>query len=374
NYLIDDVMDTTVAVPASKCIEQVYGNDNKDNRFGMSAIKYPHVFIPIDADKAVKAGVVPENQRDMAVESINLNLQNMGSGLTSSQLMSLDIINSSIIDGWKRPCYFAMTVPESYYLGLTPYLRNTGMAYQVTPLYGLGSERDIQSATDKMYDIVMNKFRWGGIDVAKPGELYLDETVRRMVTTIRSAMVTLANDLIHEGQTALIAADNGNNSFLGKDPKQFAQDRFTRARKVLDLILAKLPTDNAPYSIQMGERIAMAYADLETYAGDKSAKDIAIKLLEKEILRFGSYARFYQTLSAVDYDRLTRYDRYIDQYYLPLLITEYKTLNEKGTEALGNKLSDMGVDLERTFGFLSQQTKKTSQPIVLQEASDSTTK
>ncbi len=365
NYFISDQVDTSMVVPVSKSIEQVYGPDHKKNRYGMSSIKYPRVFIPIDADKAVKAGVVPADRRDMVQESINLNLQTMGSGLTSSQLMSLDIINSSILDGWKRPCYFAMTVPESYYLGLTPYLRNTGMAYQVTPLYGLGAERDIQSSTDKMYDIVMNKFRWGGIDVAKPGKLYLDETVRRMVTTTRSALITLANDLIYEGVTAQRAT---GDTFMGKDAKTYAKDRFDRARKVLDLMTTKLPTDNAPYGIQMGERVAMAYAYLNEYAGDKSAGEKARKLLEQEVLRYAGYVRFYQTLSAVDYDRLTQYDKFIDQRYLPLLLQDYAEVNQAGFEALVKKVRDKGVNMERTMGFMMPQ--QASQPIELPTQAD----
>ena len=37
NYLISDEIDTTVAVPVSKCIEQVYGPDHKKNRYGMTS-------------------------------------------------------------------------------------------------------------------------------------------------------------------------------------------------------------------------------------------------------------------------------------------------------------------------------------------------
>jgi len=49
-----------------------------------------------------------------------------------------------------------------------------------------------------MYDNVMNKFKWGGVD--KPG-LYLDETVMRMCKTYRMSVFTpLARTLINEGQ------------------------------------------------------------------------------------------------------------------------------------------------------------------------------
>ena len=350
NYFADP--DTTIVVPASKSIEQVYGPDNKDNRYGVSNMRYPRVFIPIDADKAVKAGVVREQERDMVEETINLNLMNMGSGLTSSQLMCLDIINSSITQGWQRPCYFAMTVPENYYLGLTPYLRNTGMAYQVTPLKGMTQEGDILCSTDKMYNVVMNEFRWGGIDVAKPGKLYLDETIRRMVTTTRTTLLNLASDLAYEGSLAKKSLDEGNASFMGKDAKAYAADRYDKALKVLDLMMAKLPVENAPYAVQVGERIAQVYAYVGQQTGNKQAVNKAVKLLEKEIDRYAGYARYYQSLSPANYGRLTRIDQYIDKHYFPMLLQDYASLNEAGFEALLKKVEARGVNMERLMGLM----------------------
>ena len=159
-------------------------------------------------------------------------------------------------------------------------------------------------------------------------------------------------------------------TFLGKDAKAYAQDRFTRARKVLDLMTTKLPTDNAPYSIQMGERVAMAYAYLNEYAGDKSAGEKARQLLEKEVLRFADYVRFYQTLSAADYDRLTRYDKFIDRQYLPLLLQDYSEINQAGVDALVKNVQSKVVNMERTMGFMMPQ--QSQQPVAL-PATDSDT-
>jgi hypothetical protein len=353
NYFADP--DTSIVVPVSKSIEQVYGPDYKDNRYGVSNLRYPRVFIPVDAEKAIKAGVVRQDQSDAIEEVIALNLMNMGSGLTSSQLMCLDIINSSIIQGWQRPCYFAMTVPESYYLGLTPYLRNTGMAYQVTPLKGMTNEGDIMCSTDKMYDVVMKEFRWGGIDVAKPGKLYLDETVRRMVTTTRTTLLNLASDLAYEGSMATMSAENGNASFMGKDPKAYSADRFDKALKVLDLLMTKLPADNAPYAVQVGERIAQVYAFIGQQTNNKDAVNKAVKLLEKEIDRYAGYARYYQSLSPANYGRLTRIDQYIDKRYFPMLLQDYASLNEAGFEAMLKKVEARGVNMERLMSYLQTE-------------------
>ena len=73
-----------------------------------------------------------------------------------SEIASLDIINTNAREGWKRPIYFAVTVGSNYYLGLENYFSRTGLAYQVVPLNGVNNNIN----TDKMYDNMVNKFRW----------------------------------------------------------------------------------------------------------------------------------------------------------------------------------------------------------------------
>ncbi|MBR1726640.1 MAG: hypothetical protein IJ724_08355, partial [Muribaculaceae bacterium] len=283
NYFITP--DTSVRMPVIESLKHLYSKENTNKPYGMIEIRYPLCFIPDNADEAVTAGIVPAERKDMIQETNYLDLTRLGSGLTSSQVMSLDLIASSIAQGWKRPCYFAMTVPESYYLGLTPYMQNTGMAYQVTPIKtDLTKRGDIPCNTDKMYETVMTRFQWGGIDKADPGSLYLDETIRRMVTTTRTTLVSLAETLIEEGRTANAAVEAGNATFLGKDAKQYAADRFGKARKVLDLLIEKLPAKASPYAVQMGQHIAEAYASLAEYGGDQTAKQKAVELLEQEIM------------------------------------------------------------------------------------------
>ena len=318
----------------------------------MSEIRYPLCFIPVNADEAVAAGIVPAERKDMCQETIDLDLTKLGSGMTSSQVMSLDFIASSIAEGWKRPCYFAMTVPESYDLGLVPYMQNTGMAYQITPIKTDMSYRgDIPCNTDKMYENVMTKFQWGGLDKAKPGSLYLDETIRRMVTTTRTTLVSLAETLIEEGRTAQTGLEAGNANFLGKDAKSYAADRFTKARKVLDLMMEKLPAKASPYAIQMGQHIAMAYAALGDYGNDEQAKQKAIKLLEEEILRYSDYCRYYQSLSPSNYARITNADRFINERYLPSLFADYSNrVDQNKVEELAKKVQARGVNLDRIFG------------------------
>ncbi len=327
-------------VSAIESLKFTYSPEGLKNEYGIAEIRYPKVYIPVNADDAIKAGVVRAEQRDSILPSINLDLQRMGTGMTASQLMSFDIIASSIAQGWNRPCYFAMTVPNSYYLGLDPYLRLTGLAYQVTPVAS-----DIKVSTDVMYDNVVNKFLWGGLDKAKPEDIYLDETVCRMVTTMRSAMIDLATDLVSEG---MLAEDGRLAPPAGMTKEDYAKDRYTKAAHVLDLMMEKLPTATCPFSVQMGQQVSRIYYNLGKVSNNQACLDKAAKLLESEIMRYAGYLRYYQSLSPKMYDRLTNIDKFIDQQYMLDMLSDYGSqCGDEKYQELAKKLVAAGVNMDR---------------------------
>ena len=336
-------------VEALKSLEFVYGPESQNNMFGITEIRNPKVYIPVDADQAIKAGVVKEENRDQIQSSINLDLKRMGSGMNASQLMSFDLIASSIAQGWNRPCYFAMTVPNSYYLGLDPYLQLTGLAYQVTPVISDLSRGNMGVSTDVMYDNVVNKFLWGGLDTATPGSIYLDETVGRMVTTMRSAMIDLSNSLMNEG----IRAQKGEQVLpAGMTSEAYVADRFQKAGHILDLMMEKLPVSILPFAVQMGEQVAQSYYKLGEASDNKSFKEKGNKILEDEIMRYAGYLRFYQTLSASQYERLSRIDKIIDQQYMLDLLGDYgMQFSDEEYEKLASKLAATGLSMERLQAY-----------------------
>ena len=334
---------------ALKSLAQVYGPDSKNNPYGMNEIHYPRVYMPVDADQAIKAGIVRAEQRDMIEPSINLDLQRMGAGMSASQLMSFDMIASSIAQGWNRPCYFAMTVPDSYYLGLTPYLRLTGLAYQVTPINADNHRGDMGVSTDVMYDNVVNKFLWGGLDTAKPGEIYLDETICRMVTTMRSALLDLASSLTNEAQ---LADQEQLPVPEGMTREAYVADRYKKARTILDLMMTKLPTTICPFTVQMGGQVARNYYNLGKASGDSTCVARSKEILEGELLRYAGYLRFYQTLSTSQYERLTTTDKYIDQQYLLDMMSNYGSwFGDKEYEVVAQKLVNAGVNMDRLQSY-----------------------
>ena len=334
---------------AQKSLAAIYSPESKNNPYNIEEIKYPRIFIPVDADQAIKSGVVREENRDKIQQSINLDLQQMGSGMTASQLMSLDIIVNSIAQGWKRPCYFAMTVPNSYYLGLDPYLRLTGLAYQVTPLIDDDTRGDTGVSTDIMYDNVVNKFRWGGLDTATPESIYLDETVSRMVTTTRSALLDLATNLCNEGTKA----QNGELTIpAGMTQEAYVADRYKKSRTILDLMMEKLPIEISPFTVQLGAQVARVYYNLGKVSGDSTSIEKSNKLLEHEIMHYAGFVRFFQSLSPSQYDRLTNSDKYIDQQYLVTMLSDYyEQCGEQKYNEIMTKLQAAGVNIQRLQSY-----------------------
>ena len=96
---------------------------------------------------------------------------------------------------WERPMYVACTVGSDNYGSLGNNFVREGLADRITPFNT--KESGMTMDTERMYDNLMNKFRFGGLD--NP-DIYLDETVLRMCYTHRRLFATLAMQLMREGK------------------------------------------------------------------------------------------------------------------------------------------------------------------------------
>ena len=102
---------------------------------------------------------------------------------------------------WVRPLYIAMTVGSDNYGNLGNNFVQEGLVNRITPFNTKASGRRID--TDRMYDNLMNRFRFGGID---QDGIYLDETVLRMCITHRRIFSLLASQLVKEGDDTRLRA------------------------------------------------------------------------------------------------------------------------------------------------------------------------
>jgi hypothetical protein len=112
--------------------------------------------------------------------------------IMKNDLLVLDILAAN---NWTRPVYFAVTVGPDAFVGLERYFQIEGLAYHVVPYAPQSGQPRV--ATDIMYDNLMNKAKWGGLDQS---EVWMDENNMRMALTMRMQMRTLAMTLVQEGK------------------------------------------------------------------------------------------------------------------------------------------------------------------------------
>ncbi|MDL2221450.1 DUF2723 domain-containing protein [Parabacteroides sp. OttesenSCG-928-N08] len=171
------------------------------------------LMLKVDSAAAVRNGVVKPEDADYILEYMTVDLSKKAL-LGKQELIILDMLQTN---NWERPIYYAITVSPDQFVGLDPYFQQVGMAYQIVPMRVKNTVKG--SHADRMYDNVMNKFRWGGLD--KPG-VYLDENIRRMCATYRLAVFSrLAATLITEekGDMALEVLDKAMEAIPAENVK-----------------------------------------------------------------------------------------------------------------------------------------------------------
>ncbi|MBR4130068.1 MAG: DUF2723 domain-containing protein [Bacteroidaceae bacterium] len=160
-------------------------NDNPDLRF----IPTDSIVLSIDKEAVRRSGMMMAD--DSIPDKMHISLKGKRA-VYKSEMMMYEMIAQC---NWERPIYVAMTVGPDNYGHLDDYFVQEGLAYRITPFNTKKSGKDID--TEKMYENLMNRFTFGGID--KPG-IYLDETVTRMCSTHRRIFSQLATRLVQEGK------------------------------------------------------------------------------------------------------------------------------------------------------------------------------
>jgi hypothetical protein len=208
--------------------------------------------IPVDSAKVIANGTVPAELAGSIAKSVDFTIDR--NYVLKAELMILDLLATN---NWERPVYFAITVGDDSYLGLQDYFQLEGLAYRLIPVKSpsMGRGDDFGRVnTQLMYDNMMNKFKWGGVDKR---DLYMDENNIRMTMNLRSNFERLAMNLIREGKNDM-------------------------AIKAVDKCFAMLPPNNVPYNffaIQLSEAY---YRAGEFTKPDKIMADYAA-ILQKEL-------------------------------------------------------------------------------------------
>jgi len=225
----------------------------------MNYVPTKNLYIPVDKKEIIADGVVQPKDTSKIVDKVEWRLNK--NTLLKNDIMTLEILRSNL---WKRPIYFAISVAPDAYLGLNNYFQQEGLTYRLVPYVAKKSEDGLAGGvqTDIMYDNMMHKFAWGGVDKYN---VYLDENIMRMVTNLRSNFARLSSALIAEGK---------------KDS----------AVKVLDKCMDVLPEKNVPVAI-INVAIGKNYYD----AG---APDKGDKVLSRCYDVYSDQLRYYTSLDA----------------------------------------------------------------------------
>ncbi|MBX9186612.1 DUF2723 domain-containing protein [Bacteroides sp. K03] len=288
----------------------------RSDKEGLHVIPTDSIVIKIDKEAIRRSGMkIPEALGDSIPDHMNILLRddngNPKRALYKSELMMLEMLANA---NWERPMYMAITVGRENQLGMDKHFVQEGLASRFTPFETKKLEATIDS--EKMYDNLMNKFKFGGID--KPG-IYIDENVMRMCYTHRRVFAQLIEQLMKEGQ---------------KD----------KALAALDYAEKMIPAYNVPYDWQNGAvQMAEAYYQLgQTEKADKIMDALANKALE--------YMTWYLSLDDSQFFVSTREF----EYHIALLNEELKLMEKyksKLSENYSGKLDELyGMYVSRVKG------------------------
>ena len=211
--------------------------------------------LPSDTAELLRSGAVPAKYAGR-IEPLRWEIKNQG--IEKANLMVLDLLATN---DWKRPVYFVATTGTDTYVGLDKYFHQEWLAYRLLPVRAIASEQEIGDVnTALMYDNLMNKFKFGGLNNPK---VYLDENTMRMVMNLRSVYARLASALLTEGK---------------KDS----------ALKVIERCLAEMPDNTVPY-----DYFVVTLADgLYKTGNPQKAGQIAEKLITSSTAKLAYYFSF----------------------------------------------------------------------------------
>jgi hypothetical protein len=177
-------------------------SDNKESmvqyQSGESANYLPtkNFKLTVNADDVIKGGTVTADKKDQIVPEMDWTYP--GKYVTKDNLAMMDILAHN---NWKRPVYFASTVPSDNMLGLDRYLYSEGLTYRLMPFKpDTTAAPQENSNTLIMYNNMVNKYRYGNYKTAK----YLDhESLNLFYPLITRLYATLADNLLKEGHIDL---------------------------------------------------------------------------------------------------------------------------------------------------------------------------
>ena len=282
----------------------------RSDKEGLRVIPTDSIVVKIDKEAVKRSGMtIPEALGDSIPEYMHISLKGKRA-LYKSELMMLEMLANA---NWERPIYMAITVGGENRLNMDNHFVQEGLAYRFTPFdaQALGATID----SEKMYDNLINKFKFGGINKAG---IYIDENTMRMCYTHRRIFTQLITQLLKEGK---------------KD----------KALKALEYCEKMIPASNVPYDYQnSAQSMAEAYYLLGQKAkGDKIMDALANKSMEY-LIWYLSMSNQQLTISGQEF-----------MYHIYLLDEEIKIMEKYKSK----QASHYAGKLEELYSMYASRTK-----------------
>lgn len=207
-----------------------------------NSIPAKNFFMDVDTEDVISRGLIPAHLEEKVLPRMTFTVK--GGGLEKKDLMILNLIAEN---NWERPIYFNNTSLAGVGINFNNYVVQEGTTFRLLPIQSRQEEQAVD--VDKMYDNVMNKFSWRGLD---DPSIYHTEDYRNFVYNHRSSLNTLAEALIALG------------------------DR-SRAKEVIDLSLRVMPDKPVLYDFASVETVRLLFRLGEDERAMEIAEVIAVR-------------------------------------------------------------------------------------------------
>jgi Protein of unknown function (DUF2723) len=273
-----------------------------------SSVPSRKVFIPIDRQKAIANGVI--SAQDSVGATLEWSLS--GQGVTKDDIAVLDIIANNINE---RPIYFAVTARPEKMQGLNAYSQLEGLALRIIPVKTTTQEKGFgligygRVATDKIFDRITNKWRWGNFNHEKT---FIDRSYKPSTQTMQFVILRTATELVAKGDKA-------------------------KAITLIDKMFEGFPNNNFPYDGQTNY-----FLEVLLNAGGYDHAKKHIDILSQNL---AENFTFYQSLNAEQMKSFEN-DRYRDMYTLEELTKLIEKVDPAKKAELDKKFEPFGVKKE----------------------------
>ena len=258
----------------------------------VSYLPSTNLYIPVNKQRALSSGIVKPEDADKVLTKIPIKLNK--DFLTKDEIAVLDIITSNLYD---RPIYFSVTCKEDRLMGLHDYTELQGLGLRVLPvrtpsnrsffIYGSG-----RVDVDKVYDRVMNKWRWGNFDQL---DLHVNGSYGASVQAHQMIMWRTMQELMRQGDQA-------------------------RAIDINDKFFQAFPHMNFPFTAR-----SLVYINFYIQAGEFEKAKAPLRTLANELAQ---YVVFYDSLKPDRRDAIFRNDYQVTVQGVQEILRVSKQMND----------------------------------------------